>query len=205
MIFHPDPKGFIEGSAEYGPIGAALVALARLEYSHDEFCFGMYKHHEALSLATAKTFPRQFHEKITFLAESIARLPKLWREPIFSNGERNYLWLVLQLKELYDIRSAIAHGSIFYSEHVNDRIIWSFDRYTAGQFKKTWQKRTVRMSNEFLSSVVCTSDVLRYYIDSLIRALDGSSNWELDYQSNKIILENKKVFRELVDFGILAD
>ncbi|WP_423206428.1 hypothetical protein E2974_14115 [Paracoccus yeei] len=150
MIYHPDPTAFIAESGEYGALGKALVSLSNLEFSHDNFVFIMHKTNRDLSLKLSKKFPRHFKEKTSFLINAVANVQKLRKIPVFQTGELNLLWLQYQLDELYEIRSIIAHGSIFISESTPDRITWTFERFVQSK-KDTWAPEAVKISNGYLA------------------------------------------------------
>lgn len=200
MIFHPDPSSFIEDSGGYGPIGETLVALSNLEFAHDEFVFEMHNRHHDLCLRFAKKFPRHFKKKTDFLVGAVVNVPKLKQIPIFPTGELNLLWLQYQLDELYEIRSILAHGSIFYSRVTPERITWTFDRFVSKQ-RNTWTREQVKMSNGFLASVCCTADAIRHYIWHLTRCVEDNSSWEECYQGDKEIRGNRDFFAYLASIS----
>ncbi|MCF8510899.1 MAG: hypothetical protein K9G43_05580 [Rhodobacteraceae bacterium] len=204
MLYHPDPSHFIAKTYDYGAMGKALVALSNLEFAHDEFAFKMHSTHRDLSIALAPQFPRHFKAKTDFLINYVANIYELRQIPIFQTGELNLLWLMYQLDELYEIRSIIAHGSIFLSETTPDRITWTFERYVQSR-KKTWTKEAVQMSNGYLASVDYTANAIRHYINSLIRCLEGSSSWEKNYQADKEIRRNRVHLARLLDAGFILD
>jgi len=150
LIYHPDPADFIASSGKYGALGKTLVALSNLEFSHDHFMFKMHETHQNLSIRLSKRFPRHFKEKTNFLINAVSNVEKLRQVPIFPTGELNLLWLQYQLDEIYEVRSVIAHGSIFFSESTPDRITWTFERFVKKE-KNTWNREAVKMSNGYLA------------------------------------------------------
>jgi hypothetical protein len=203
LIYHPDPADFIANSGEYGALGKALVALSNLEFAHDEFVFKMHETHHDLSIDLSKKFPRHFKEKTNFLINAVANVPKLRQFPIFQTGELNLLWLQYQLDELYEIRSIVAHGSIFFSETTPDRISWTFERTV--QKEKAWTREAVKISNGYLASVHYSASVIKHYLRGLIRCLTDNSCWEDEYRTDKEIRQNRKIFAELLSTGIAVD
>lgn len=204
MIYHPDPTGFIESSREYGALGKTLVALSNLEFTHDEFVFKMHEWDRDLSIHLSTRFPRQFREKTNFLINAIANVPKLRQYPMFQTGDLNLLRLQYQLDELYEVRSVVAHGSVFYSEITPDRIIWTFERYVKTD-KHTWNLEAVKISNGYLASVYYTASTIKYYLVGLMKCLEDSSCWETEYQADKEIRRNRKFVAELADVGVFVD
>lgn len=204
MINHPNPANFIESSTEYGALGKTLVALSNLEFTHDEFIFKMHETYLDLSLRLSKKFPRQFDEKTDFLVNAVLNIQKLRRVPIFQTGEMNLLWLQYQLDEIYRFRSNIAHGSIFFSESKENCIYWTFERFTQKK-DKIWTRKAVKISNVYLSCVHYTASLLKHYLVRLINCLDESSCWETEYQTDKIIRQNRIILAELFDFGVFFD
>lgn len=204
LIYHPDPTAFIAKSGEYGALGKTSVALSNLEFAHDEFIFSMSKTHRELSRRLSKKFPRQFKEKTDFLVNSVSNISKLRKIPIFQTGELNLLWLQYQLDELYEIRSEIAHGSVFFSESTTDRIVWTFERYVRKQ-KGTWTREAVKISNGYLASVYYSASLLKNFLVRLKKCLEDVSNFEEEYQKDKEIRRNRRVFAELISFGHIVD
>lgn len=204
MMYHPDPSVFIQESKEFAALGRTQVALSNLEYAHDKFIFEMLEQNKNLALSFSPKFPRHFAKKTDFLISSILAMPKLRREPIFQDGELNLVWLQYQLDELYQIRSIIAHGSVFLTENSNNRVTWTFDRYV-NKGKQKWAEESVKISNGYLASVHLTASTLKHFLYRLIRCLDGVSNWERDYQTDKEIRQNEKFFEELIQLGVLDE
>lgn len=204
MLNHPDPTAFIENSGEYGALGEALVSLSNLEFTHDTFVFRMHEKHHDLSTSLSKTFPRHFKEKTNFLINSISNVRSLREIPIFQSGELNLLWLQYQLDELYEIRSIIAHGSVFFSETQPSRIIWTFERFVQSK-KNTWTLEAVNISNGYLASVHYSASIIKAYIVRLTHCLEDTSCWERNYQADKEIRKNRKFFAELSATGVIFD
>ena len=204
MIYHPNPTDFIANSGEYGALGKTLVALSNLELAHDKFVFKMHETHRDLSIGLSKLFPRHFKEKTNFLINAVSNVQKLRQVPIFQTGELNLLWLQYQLDELYEVRSIVAHGSIFFSESTPDRITWTFERFVQKQ-KKTWTCEAVEISNGYLASVHYSAEAIRHYIIRLTKCLEDSSCWESEYQADKEIRRNRKLFAELTAASIFVD
>lgn len=204
LIYHPDPTDFITNSGEYGALGKTLVALSNLEFAHDEFVFKMHETDLDLSINLSKRFPRHFKEKTNFLINAVANVPKLRQVPIFQTGELNLLWLQYQLDELYEVRSIVAHGSIFFSESTPDRITWTFERFVKKE-KMTWTREAVKISNGYLASVHYTASVIKHYLVLLIQCLADNSCWEEYYQADKEIRQNRKFFAELTATGIVVE
>lgn len=204
MIYHPDPTNFIATSGEYGALGKTLVGLSNLELVHDDFLFKMHETYRDLSVTLSKKFPRHFKEKTDFLIKAVSNIPKLRQVPIFWTGELNLLWLQYQLDELYEIRSIVAHGSIFFSETTPDRITWTFER-TVQREKMTWVREAVEISNGYLASVHYTASAIKHYLVRLTRCLADDSCWEREYQADKEIRRNRKSLAELVALGIFTD
>ncbi|MFC3529346.1 hypothetical protein ACFOMH_14295 [Paracoccus mangrovi] len=204
MLYHPDPTIFIENSVEYGALGKAMVSLSNLEFAHDEFVFAMHKTDRDLSIGLSKKFPRHFREKTDFLIDAVFNVSKLRRIPFFATGELNLLWLQYQLDEIYEVRSIIAHGSIFFSESTEDRITWRFDRYVQGQ-KNTWAPEAVKISNGYLASVHYSASAIKNYIVRLTMCLEDRSCWEKEYQADKEIRQNRKLVAELAAAGVIVD
>lgn len=204
MIYHPDPTSFIASSGEYGALGKTLVALSNLEFAHDEFVFKMHEQHRDLSISLSQAFPRHFKDKTDFLIYAVANVPKLRKYPMFQTGELNLLWLQYQLDELYEVRSIVAHGSVFYSETSPDRITWTFERFVR-KAKRTWTREAVKISNGYLASVYYSAFVIKHYLAGLIRCLEDSSCWEREYQADKKIRQSRRFFAELADVGVVVD
>ena len=206
MIYHPDPTNFIATSGEYGALGKTLVSLSNLELAHDEFVFKMHETHRDLSIFLSRKFPRHFKEKTDFLINAVFNIPKLRQVPIFQTGELNLLWLQYQLDELYEIRSIVAHGSIFFSETTPDRITWTFERTVQVQKEKmTWTREAVKISNGYLASVHYSTSAIKHYLVRLTRCLADNLCWEEEYQADKQIRQNRKSFAELVATGVVTD
>lgn len=204
LIYHPDPTSFIEESEEYGALGKTIVALSNLEFSHDKFVFCVHKNHRDLAVRLTRNFPRQFKDKTDFLINTILQIKKLREVPFYQTGELNLLWLQYQLDEIYEIRSIIAHGSIFLSESTADRVTWQFDRYVRSE-KNTYTTESVRISNGYLASVHHTASAIRHYISRLKKHLEDESSWEIEYQADKKIRENRKFIDELFNTGAIDD
>lgn len=204
MIHHPDPADFIANSGKYGALGKALVALSNLEFSHDEFVFKLHETHRNLAIRLSKRFPRHFDEKTNFLINAVSNVEKLRQVPIFPNGELNLLWLQYQLDEIYEVRSIVAHGSIFFSESTPDHITWTFERFVKKQ-KNTWKREAVKMSNRYLANVYYSAFAIRHYFVRLKKCLEGRSCWEEEYQANKQIRKSRKCLAELIEVGIVVD
>ena len=202
MLYHPDPDSFIASSGEYGALGKAMVSLSNLEFAHDDFVFEMHRSDLDLTMKLSKKFPRQFKEKTDFLINAVANSEKLIQIPIFATGELNLLWLQYQLDELYEIRSIIAHGSIFFSETTPDRITWTFERVVQSE-KNVWGPEAIKMSNGYLASVHHTAFFIKHYIVHLTMCLRDDSCWESDYQVDKEIRRNRVSFAELVSTGVV--
>ena len=81
---------------------------------------------------------------------------------------------------------------------------WAFDRCVKKE-RKVWGWESVVMSNGYLATVHYTAEALRAYLNRLTRYLDGGSSWEGDYQIDKEIRENRKMFVELVEAGVVTD
>lgn len=180
-----------------------MVSLSNLELAHDIFIFKMHELYRDFSIKLSRRFPRHFKEKTDFLVNAVANLPPLKQVPIFQSGDLNLLWLQYQMDELYDIRSILAHGSIFFSETTPDRITWTFERFVQGQ-DKGWFRQGVKISNGYLASVDYTASALRHYLGDLVRCLEGSSCWEGNYQAYKEIRKNRKFLAELVALGVIS-
>lgn len=204
MIYHPNPTSFISSSGEYGALGKALVELSNLEFAHDDFVLNMRRTDPDLAVSISKQFPRHFKEKTNFLINSVANVPRLRQVPIFQTGDLNLLWLQYQLDELYETRSIIAHGSIFFSETTPDRITWTFERVVKKE-KRTWGLETIKISNGYLASVHYTASAIRHYLVTLKKCLLGESSWEEIYQSDKEIREGRIYIAELRAFGVFSD
>lgn len=204
MLYHPDPSDFIASSGDYGALGKTMVGLSNLEFAHDQFVFKMHEKNRDLSIALSKRFPRHFEEKTDFLINAVAHVQKLRQVPVFQTGELNLLWLKYQLCELYEIRSILAHGSIFFSESTPDRISWIFERFVKAG-RNTWTREAVKISNGYLASVHLTATALKHYFVSLIQCLEGVSSWESDYQNDKEIRRNRKALADLVAEGTIVD
>lgn len=204
MLYHPDPTAYIARSGEFGALGKAMVSLSNLEFAHDEFVFAMYNKHRDLSIRLSKKFPRQFKEKTDFLVNSVSNISDLRKIPFHQTGELNLLWLQYQLDEIYEIRSIIAHGSIFISESTPDRIIWKFERFVQSQ-KHTWTSEAVKISNGYLASVHHTASAIKHYLAHLKMCLEERSCWESEYQKDKEIRRNRELMSELVEAGIIVD
>lgn len=114
------------------------------------------------------------------------------------------MWLQYQLDELYEIRSEIAHGSVFFSESTTDRIVWTFERYVRKQ-KGTWTREAVKISNGYLASVYYSASLLKNFLVRLKKCLEDVSNFEEEYQKDKEIRRNRRVFAELISFGHIVD
>lgn len=162
MIYHPNPTRFIANAVDYGALGKTLVALSNLEFAYDEFVLQMHEMNRDLSIDLSKRFPRHFKEKTNFLINAVSNVPKLRKIPIFSTGELNLLWLQYQLDELYEVRSMVAHGSIFYSEISPDRITWTFERVVKTE-KNTWAREAVKISNGYLANVHYSASIIKHY------------------------------------------
>lgn len=181
-----------------------MVSLSNLEFAHDEFVFGMHKNYRDLSIRLSKKFPRHFREKTDFLINSVSNVQKLRKIPIYQTGELNLLWLQYQLDEIYEIRSIIAHGSIFLSESTEDRITWKFERFVQNQ-RHTWTPEEVKISNGYLASVHYTASAIKHYIVRLTMCLEDRSCWEREYQEDKEIRRNRKLLAELTAAGVIVD
>jgi len=110
-----------------------LVALSNLEFDYDGFVFKMHEMHRDLSIGFSKRFSRHFEAKTDFLTNAAAHVRKLRQVLIFQTGEFDLLWLQYQLDELYEVRTMVAHGSVFLSESTPDRITWTFERVVKKQ------------------------------------------------------------------------
>lgn len=203
-MYHPDPDSFVAHSGEYGALGKTLVALSNLEFAHDEFVFKMYEAHRELSIRLSKRFPRHFKEKTNFLINAVSNVQKLRRGSIFQTGELNLLWLQYQLDELYETRSIVAHGSVFFSESKYDQITWTFERFVQNK-KNTWDREAVKISNRHLANIHYSASVIKHYFVRLTKCLEDSSFWEREYQADKEIRRNRKFLAELSSAGIMAD
>lgn len=204
MLFHPDPTVFIASSGEYGALGRTLISLSNLEFAHDDFVFKMYESNRDLAVSISGRFPRQFREKTDFLIKAVASVRKLREVPIFQTGELNLLWLQYQLDELYDVRSILAHGSVFFSRSTPERITWTFERFVQRK-NRTWGRDAVNISNGYLASVNWTAEGIKHYLVRLAECLEDSSCWESEYQADKEIRHSRKQFSELVAAGIFAN
>lgn len=202
MLYHPDPSLFIDNARKFGALGEAMVSLSNLEFAHDNFIFKMHELHRDLTITLSKRFPRHFKEKTDFLVKAVANMPALKQQPIFQSGELSLQWLQYQVDELYDIRSILAHGSIFFSEESPDRITWTFERFVQGS-DKGWYPQGVKMSNGYLASVDYTARALRSYLVDLVQCLEGGFCWESHYQADKEIRKNRKFFAELMELGVI--
>jgi len=204
LIYHPNPTSFIENASEFGALGKTLVALSNLEFAHDEFVFKMYKKNKEFAIQLSKRFPRHFKEKTDFLIHAISNVPKLRQVPIFQNGKLDLIWLQYQLDELYEVRSILSHGSVFFSETTPERITWCFERFVSTK-KNTWSREAVKISNGYLASIHYSASAIRQYLWRLTECLEGTSNWEEDYQSDKVIRENRKLLDEMASFWTGVD
>lgn len=178
--------------------------LSNLEFAHDEFMFAMHKRHHDLSVSLSRKFPRHFKNKTDFLVNAVANVPELRQVPIFATGELNLLWLQYQLDEIYEIRSIIAHGSVFLTKRGADRITWRFERFVRKE-KMTYALESVEISNGYLASVYYTASVIRHYLARLVHCLTDISCWESEYQADKEIRQNRKSLAELVALGVIDD
>jgi hypothetical protein len=204
LIYHPNPTIFIENATEFGALGKTLVALSNLEFAHDEFVFKMYEANKELSIRLSNRFPRHFKEKTDFLIHSIANVSKLKQVPIFQTGKLDLIWLQYQLDELYEVRSILSHGSVFFSETTPERITWCFERFVSNK-RNTWSREAVKVSNGYLASVYLTASTLRNYLWDLTACLQGTSSWEKDYQTDKEIRKNRILLNEIDAFMTIAD
>jgi hypothetical protein len=93
---------------------------------------------------------------------------------------------------------------VFYSKTHPSRITWTFERFVQNQ-EKGWLKEAIAISNGFLSSVDYSASIIKNYVYSLARCLEGRSCWEAEYQKDKEIRRNRIKISELYDLGIFSD
>jgi hypothetical protein len=202
MIRHNDAVGFYQKAQRFGPIGQALVSLSDLEYAHDQFVMEVHKRYKDESVRMSMHFPRQFKEKTEFLINSLVLLPQLRKVPIFGDGALNLQWLQLQLDELYDVRTVIAHGSIFLSEEGPEGAVYYLTGYRSAE-KGRWADTRYELGTGFLADLVATSDLICHYLADLASAIRGDYDWNREYKDEIEMRENRKNLRELVEFGVL--
>jgi hypothetical protein len=202
VIYNHDPKEFAAKSARYGVIGRTVVELSNLEFAHDQFILSVNKEWPSLASSLSSAFPRQFKAKTDFLVGAICAAPILRKQPIFGDGGLNLQWLQYQLDELYEVRAAIAHGSISYTETQGDSAVWRLDRVVQGARKGSWRTKSSMIGSEFMADVATTAHELRHYLSSLRDALEGRSDWESKYKSDCEIRGNHRKMKEEVSLGL---
>jgi hypothetical protein len=204
VIFHHDPRGYLAASAEYGPIGKAVMELSNLEFAHDQFVVSVNEKDSAFAARIAKDFPRQFRDKTDFLLVVLQEWRQLREIPIFSDGTLNLQWLQYQLDELYDVRAALAHGSLSLVERGDGWARWRLDRWVMIKERGTWTVASTTVGSGFLANVVATARALRRYLLNLVGAIEGTFKWEDAYKADIEIRANRESLRELVDLGAFA-
>lgn len=201
-MYHSDPQQFAEASSRYAPIGAAVVHLSNLEFAHDSFVLTFHEKNTKDALKISRHFPRHFKDKVDFLIGALAIFPKLRTVPVFWDGTLNLLWLQYQLDELYEVRTKLAHGSIFYSETGEGGTVWRLDRVASSK-KRHWGVTSSLMGSSFLADVSETARSLTHYLTSLTMSLEGRFSWEEAYKTDCEIRENHKFLKELAEAGAL--
>jgi len=203
VIYHGNPKAFVDSAADYGAIGRALVVLSNLEFSHDQLMLTVSKVHPSLATKLRPTFPRQYRQKVDFLIGLLVELPKLRRIPIIGNS-LNLIWLQYQLDELYEVRNVIAHGSIFYTEKGEGGFSWKFDRVVKGSSGGTWTIASTFIGSSFLADVVNTAMLLKLYLGTLDMAVQDQFDWEKHYKEDCEMRANARVIKEEINAGLYA-
>lgn len=202
-MIHSDAAAFLEKSAAYGPIGLAMVNLSNLEYAHDRFIFEVNRLYPELAEKMNKSFPRQYKDKIDFLVTCIIEIAHLRTVPVLSNGELNLQWVHYQLEELYQIRTTLAHGSVFLSETYPGGAIWKFDRFEQekGSPRGVWTETSWKIGSGLLADATQTAQTLKYYLFNLFKTLGDPDYWERMYKNQRVLLKNRSTVGYLVELG----
>jgi len=175
-----------------------------LEFVHDHFIAAVNEKEPGFAAEKSKAFPRHFKEKTDFLVGVLLDWPELRMIPIFSDGTLNLQWLQYQLDELYDVRSALAHGSISVVEKGDGWTRWRLERWVKGEKPGTWTVASATVGSGFLAHVVATSRGIRHYLIKLEMAVEGNFTWEKAYKSDCEIRASRETVRELVELGVIA-
>ena len=193
-------------ASRYRTIGRAFVELSNLERIHDDFVLVTRRHHRVLADKLTTHFPRHFREKTDFLIGAIVAIPRLRMEPIFDDGSLSLQWLQCQLDELYDVRTVLAHGSVFTTDQHDTHTIWKFDRYRSGRAVEPVIDWSHEIGDGFLCDLWYTARRIKFYISGLRNILeDYSHGWESDYQWYKEARGRTVAVDELVADGIIDE
>lgn len=201
-MYHPNPKEFLDSCDQYKSIGGIVVALSNLEFAHDNFVLAVNRSNPKLASKISRKFPRQFRQKTDFVICVIAHSFTLRQTPIFGDGSLDLQWLQYKLDELYELRAAIAHGSILYSKTSDKGTLWRLDRIVSTE-KNRWGEQSLEIGTSYLADVWLTTKVLKHYLVRLTRVIENGDSWEADYKIDCEIRANLARSAEWVELGIV--
>ncbi|WP_284265461.1 hypothetical protein [Roseicyclus amphidinii] len=196
-----EPTEFLEECRDYGALGLTIARFSRFEHALDGFVWAVAECCPKVASAFSNKPPHTYKEKFDFLRFCLLSVPQLRRVPMYSDGTMNFTSLFLMAEEIVSLRKFVAHGAIFATHHVDDRI----SNYTLTKWRITKASATehsVKVGIVTLDEIGRNADTLRRLLQNYSLLLKGQLDIAEEEKRQREIRNNRK---ELAELGLLPD